>query len=471
MGIEAYGLVGFFTTLQAVFMLLDLGLTTTLNREIARYSALPEKSHDMRDLVRTLEIVYWGLAFCIGVVVLALSPFIAHEWVKVNTLSVKVVQKSVMLMGLVLAFQFPLGFYSGGLLGLQKQVLYNILNALWYTLRFAGGVLVLWLVSPTVLFFFEWQIVVSLISTGLMALALWCSLPPGYERARFRISIWRSVWVFAAGMSGISVTTLLLTQLDKIILSKILPLEFFGYYTLAWTVSNSLTIIIGSVFTVVFPVFSRQAVLKDVEGLTRMYHRSSQLMSVFVLPSAILVALFSYEILMVWIQNPVTVAHTHILVSWLTIGTALNGLMNLPYALQLAYGWTSLALYTNLASVIILIPLLMFVTLSSGAIGAAMVWVVLNSGYVFISAQIMHRRLLKGEQWRWYFQDIGLPLIAALSVIGIGRLLIKGSITFLTVLGIATVFMLALISAALVAPEMRSWMLYQIERKREAYDS
>src|SRR5574339_1055043 len=69
MGIESYGLVGLFATLQGVFALLDLGLTTTLNREIARYSASPEKSQDMRDLVRTLETISWGLAFFIGAVV------------------------------------------------------------------------------------------------------------------------------------------------------------------------------------------------------------------------------------------------------------------------------------------------------------------------------------------------------------------------------------------------------------------
>jgi len=37
MGAEAYGLVGFFTMLQAWFGLLDLGLTPTIARETARY--------------------------------------------------------------------------------------------------------------------------------------------------------------------------------------------------------------------------------------------------------------------------------------------------------------------------------------------------------------------------------------------------------------------------------------------------
>jgi O-antigen/teichoic acid export membrane protein len=470
MGIESYGLVGFFTTLQAVFALLDLGLTTTLNREIARYSALEEKAQDMRDLVRTLEIVYWGLAFCIGALVLMLSPFLARGWVKAETLSVDVVQKSVMLMGLVLAFQWPLGFYSGGLLGLQKQVLSNALNAFWYTLRFAGGALTLWLISPTILVFFEWQIAVSVISTGLMSLALWRSLPLGNERAQFRISIWRSIWRFAAGMSGISVTVLLLTQLDKIILSKMLSLEFFGYYTLAWTVSNGLSVITGSVFTVVFPIFSRQAALTDTEGLKYLYHRSCQLMSVLILPVTILVTFFAREILVIWIHNPITVASTHSLASLLIIGTALNGLMTLPYALQLAHGWTSLAFYTNVISIIVLIPALVVATLYYGALGAAAIWIALNSGYVLIQIQVMHQRLLKSEQWHWYFEDVGLPLMASLSVISIGRLLIQDSMPLLIVLGgMAIMLLLALILAALVAPQIRVWVFEEIGRRRSLH--
>ena len=456
MGIESYGLVGFFTTLQAVFVLLDLGLTTTLNREIARYSAIAEKSQDMRDLVRTLEIIYWGLAFSIGAGVLMLSPFIARGWVKPDTLSVEVVQKSVMLMGLVMAFQWPLGFYSGGLLGLQRQVLFNILNAIWCTLRFAGGVFVLWLVSPTILAFFAWQVVVSAVSTGLVAIALWRSLPVSHERARFRISICQSVWRFAAGMSGISATVLILTQLDRIILSKMMSLELFGYYTLAWTVANGLATLTGSVFTVAFPIFSQRVAVGDMEGLKMLYHRSCQLISVLILPVAILVALFAREILEIWIQNPVTVANTHLLVSLLIIGTALNGLMNLPYALQLAHGWTNLAFYTNVISVIILIPLLLVAISYYGALGAAAVWIALNSGYVLVSLQIMHRRLLKGEQRRWYLEDVGLPLMAALGVVGIGRLLIHNQMTLpMVIFSLMMTYTMALVFTMLAASQLR----------------
>ena len=39
LGMEAYGLIGFFAMLQAGLALLDMGMTPTLNREMARYKA------------------------------------------------------------------------------------------------------------------------------------------------------------------------------------------------------------------------------------------------------------------------------------------------------------------------------------------------------------------------------------------------------------------------------------------------
>ncbi len=38
LGIEAYGLIGFFAMLQGAFQILDFGLSQTMNREMARYS-------------------------------------------------------------------------------------------------------------------------------------------------------------------------------------------------------------------------------------------------------------------------------------------------------------------------------------------------------------------------------------------------------------------------------------------------
>lgn len=111
LGIEAYGLIGFFLTLGAIFSLLDLGLGTTLNRKLAQLSLHPGEAREMRDLLRTLEIIYWIIGIAIGIAVVALAPFIAGHWIKSQQLSADSVAQAVAMMGIAIACQWPLALY------------------------------------------------------------------------------------------------------------------------------------------------------------------------------------------------------------------------------------------------------------------------------------------------------------------------------------------------------------------------
>jgi len=201
MGIESYGLIGIFAILQVIFGLLDVGLGSTLTREMARLSALPNKEQEMRNLVRTLEILYWGIAVFVGIAIVLLSPFIANHWIKAGQLSAKTIEQALLIMGIITVFQMPIGFYSGGLMGLQKQVLLNIINICMSTLRGAGAVLILWLVSPTIQYFLLWQIVISIINASLLAMFIWRRLPHSDNKAVFQKQLLKGIWRFSAGMS------------------------------------------------------------------------------------------------------------------------------------------------------------------------------------------------------------------------------------------------------------------------------
>src|SRR5260221_1213459 len=76
LGIEAFGLIGFFLSLMAILSLLDLGLGTALNRQFAQYSAQSGKAQEMRDLFRTLEVIYCSIGFSISVAMSVLVPVI-----------------------------------------------------------------------------------------------------------------------------------------------------------------------------------------------------------------------------------------------------------------------------------------------------------------------------------------------------------------------------------------------------------
>lgn len=472
MGIEAYGLVGFYATLQGTIILLDIGLSTTLNRELARRSIQEDKAQETRNLVRTLEVVYWVMAALIGMAVLSLAPLLAHRWLQADKLSEATVQQSIKIMGLVIAFQWPISFYSGGLRGLQRQVLISGIDAVIATFRGIGAILILWLVSSTVQAFFTWQLIIGIFHTSVVMAFLWRSLPPTGVPSKIQLKLVGRIWRFTAGMTGTSIAGTILRQMDKVILSKLLTLETFAYYILASAVAANLYRFIGPAFSALFPRFSQLVALGNQEEIKQLYHRSCQFMSVLILPAAIVVALFSHELLLLWTQNPTIAEQAHLLVSILIIGTALNGLMNLPYALQLAHGWTSLALYTNVIAVILFVPLLVMMTTRYGTVGAASVWVILNSGYVLINIQIMHCRLLPNEKWHWYSKDVGLPLVAAVLSAGLMRFLISEHITQpMMMLSLATVSVVTLCTSAFATPSVRAWILSRILKMKMAYDS
>ncbi len=465
MGIEAYGLVGVFVTLQAMTAVLDMGLGSTLNREMARLSIRVGAEQEMRDLLRTLETLFWPVALAIASVLVLLAPLLANDWLRIEPQALPTTVTALMLMGVAIALQWPFGLYAGGLLGLQRQVLLNGITVALATLRGAGAVLVLWLVSPTVIAFFAWQVVISLLQTGFAAMFLWRSLPASRQRSRFRFDRLQSIWRFAAGMSGITILSVILMQLDKIILSRVLSLEMFGYYTLASVVAMSLSRLSTPLFSALYPRFTQLVAEGNEQVLARLYHRSSQLMSVIILPPAIIIALFAREILAIWTQSASTVEHSWLILSLLIIGTALNGLMILPYALQLAYGWTRLTFFFNLVAVVLLVPLIYLMTSAYGAVGAASVWVMLNSSYVMINIQLMHRRLLSGEMLRWYGKDVGIPLLATLATAATGRWLLPVGMTPVgNFFWVAVTALLTLVAAILTAPQIRRTVFKRIGR-------
>jgi O-antigen/teichoic acid export membrane protein len=233
---------------------------------------------------------------------------------------------------------------------------------------------------------------------------------------------------------------------------------------------------LGRLFTPVFfsiyPRFTQLVSINDQDGLKQLYHKSCQFISVLILPAAAVIAFFSYELLLLWTQNPITAEKTHLIVSIMICGTALNGLMNPPYALQLAYGWTRLPLYANLISVVFFVPLIVLIVTSYGAIGGAAAWLVLNTGYVLFWIPAMHKRILVKEKWRWYWQDVCLPLVTCTFVAGLGRVLVREPISqYMMLLYLIIISVLTLGLTAITTPVTRSWLSGQLSKMRLAYET
>ncbi len=470
LGIEAYGLIAIFGTLQAMFAILDMGITPTINREMARLSAKPGGAQQMRDLIRTIELIYWAIAVIIGVVVISLSSFIAQKWINTTHLSSGVIQDAVYIMGVCVFFRWPLSLYSGALMGLQQQVLFNKIGVIINTAGSAVTLIFLWLVSPTIKMFFICQIVISLIHTLTVGLTLWRKVPEGEGRAIVNWGLIPGIWRFSAGSGGTAFLGVILSQMDKIILSRMLPLDVFGYYSIASAIATRLKSIYGPVTIAIYPHFSRLVELDNQEQLRGIYHKGCQFMSILIFPVAAIIAFFSHEILLLWMQNQEIAEQASLIVSILVAGRALNGVLQLPYMLQLAHGWTSLGFFVNLFAVILLVPLLVLMTTYYGVYGAAGVWLILNIGYISISIQIMHHKIFPADKWVWYGVDVGLPMLIAFTIAGIWRLMYSDfSNNYYMFLSLVCTSILSLFCTAIATPFGRELMMGLLQKVAPIY--
>ena len=448
-GVEAYGLVGFFTTLQVSLQMLDLGFSATINRELARFSSRAETANAARDLLRTMELVYWGIGICIGMAIVMLAPTIARHWLQASHMDAVELKRAVELIGAVIALQWPLSFYQGGLAGLQQMVRLNALRIGAATLSTGGGLLVLWLVEASIRSYFLWLILASATQVLATAAVLWVSMPTGTRRGRFDHRRLFGVARFAAGTGGITALGTVLSQMDKIVLSRILPLEQFGFYSLAVILASSLTLFISPVFSASYPRLSEVVARGGAGSISEIYHQLSQVMACLILPAAGLLIAFAPMCLLTWTGNGTVAESAALILVLLVVGTTINGLMHLPYALQLAYGWTQAGLSLSICNVVLFAPMMVWSAVNFGAVGGAAIWALLNIFHLAVGLPLTHRRLLRGEMRVWLLRDVGYPLVAVTGVMLAARGVVDTDATGSSaVLQLATVASFALLAAA-----------------------
>lgn len=416
LGIEAYGLIGVFATLQLLLGLLDVGLRPAVGREMARAAAGVVDASGIRDLLRSVEAISLLTALFTAGLIWAASGWLSREWVQPDALDPDAIARAFVLMGVVTGLRFMEGLYIACLVGMQRQVLENGLSSTLATTRAVGAIIVLMFVSDSIQAFFLWQAAVSLLSASVLCVATYRYLPAGSRRARFSWPALRSVWRFAAGTLAIMVLSIILTQADKVLLSRMLPLETFGYYALAAVVAGALTSVAVPVITAFYPRFTHLVAARRDGDLRIAYHQASQCIAVVAGSMAITLIAFAEPLLLVWTGDARLSLEVAPIMAFLVFGTLLNSLMMIPYHLQLAHGWVSLTIRINIVAVLLVIPAIMLAVPRFGAIGAAAIWAALNAGYLLIGIGLMHRRLLPDEKWRWYLADTLVPLGAAATV-------------------------------------------------------
>ncbi len=415
MGAEAYGLVGFFTTLLAWFYLLDMGLTPTVARETARFRGGATDALSYRRLVRALQAIFLAIAVAGGSAMFASAGFIARDWLSVQALSLNEVQFAVRMIALVVALRWMAGLYRGAISGSEALVWLGGYNAIIATLRFVGVLPVLMFVGPTPTAFFTYQLLVAIVEVAGLAAktnALLPSVPAG-QPLGWSFAPIKAVLKFSLTIAFTSSVWVLVTQTDKLVLSKLLQLAEYGYFMLAVVAASGVLIATLPIPVALMPRMARLEAEGDHAGLIKLYRDATQLVCVIGLPVAFTLAAFAEPVIWAWTGDPVAAKTAAPILQLYALGNAVLAVAGFPYYLQYAKGDLTLHLRGNVLFLILLIPSLVWATLHFGAIGAGWAWLVSILVYFIGWTPLVHRRFEPGLHWRWLLRDVAVSALAA----------------------------------------------------------
>jgi len=419
LGIEAYGLVGLIAILQVVLGALDLGLSTTMTKVVSADQS--EKYNASQNLVRSSATLYWCMAFTIAVFLWLNSGWIAGHWLKPSSISAETVTLSVRIIAVYLALRWPVAFYTGIITGLQRMDILNLIKSGVVSVRLVGGVLVL-LVLPKLEAFLVWFAFSAGLELVVYVVIGHRLMPTLTLRPYFSFAAIKTTWKFSAAMNVIALMSMLLTQLDRLVVSKLLSLEALGLYSLAYSAASVVSLLQAAINTASLPALSKAHSRRQTAEFIARYEKTSQLMGYVMFFFCGVLVFFGYNILEVWISKEVAEG-AYLSLAILSCGFFLNAMVSNAYIATLAYGKPNLPLKVNLLSLPFYMPALYWMISVNGILGAAICWFALNLYYFFSLFPLVHIRLLRQKIGPWLMRNLFSFLFTGVVMFGGARIL------------------------------------------------
>ena len=390
LGPAQFGLISFIVVLQAMLGLLDAGMSQALIREFSLgFNTKQGAQLSNAKVLFVFERIYWIFALIAAVTLIILSDVVVHYWLNIGSLSSGLGQQAVIGAAVIFFVQFPGSIYRSLLVGNQAQMTLNGLMLMGAVLRHPGGIIVmLW--SPTLLSYIFWNCLISLFETLMRAKFSWRILNVKRSNVHWNFRFVNRLWKPLIGLAGASMLAALTVLMDKIILSRMVSIEQFGYYATASTAAIGVLQMIYPIIQAVLP----QAIQlnNNPQALRKLSVHLIVAISIIVILSTVIFLTVGHGLLSLWLKKPEAIEAVYPLLSILLFGTALNAFYNVGYINWLVYGKTRRILLVNSISLVLAVILIPPFVISYGTSGAALGWLIINLIGFVISLEWLRKK-------------------------------------------------------------------------------
>lgn len=420
LGIESFGIIGFINSLLIFVNFLDLGMGSSINREMAKNYRDPAKAVYVYQLNYSLQIIYIVLGIVASLILISSSTFLAGSWFNAKNTSFSTLRYSFIILSITIACRWPYSYYSSALRGMQYQVLLNAHEIFWNVVKAVGSWVLVRFFSANLTTFLWYQCLIIGLQTLGSALFVWWFMPKVKIKKSFNLNVVKSNARFAGAMGVSAILVAFIFESDKLVLSKILSGPQFGYYMFSVGIAVMVYNISMPLSMAVFPHFTAAYHEKREKILEYDFHKYTKILATLLLPFSLTLAFFTKEILFLWTKSPEIVSNATPLIRIMLTGTVLHSFMGIPHVLVMAKGNTRFILFSNLIALCLIVPITIFLSTHYGALGGAIGYSVIFGGYFFVQAPFLIKLCLPGNVIKWFWNDIikvAIPLICVILAI------------------------------------------------------
>ncbi len=413
LGAETYGLIGFFTLLQAWLQLLDAGLSPSLVRAVAHQQGTPVSEKSLGRLLRSFELIFLPITMLCGLLVHVASPWIAAQWLNANTLQPDTLAHCITLMGIVIALRLYSTLYKSAIQGLEQHAWLNATNVSIATLRYFGGLLLVSQFSRDPQDFFVFQLVVGLLEALLFASKARRQMPAPRWLTGLDWQLIKPLLPFAASLSLSAVLWIVLTQVDKVLLSNLLPLDQYGYFSLVALIATGIVMLSNPLVQTLLPRLTVLVAEGRRDDMHTLFLAANRLACTFLLPLAGVIALYAEPLIIAWTGDHTAARWSGPVLGWYALGSAIMAASAFQFYLQYAYGRMHLHLWYSVISTLISVPVMFVAIHYQGVYGAALAWFFLRATSFAIWPVIVHQHLAPGLHRQWLSDILRISAMTA----------------------------------------------------------
>ncbi|MBA6368666.1 oligosaccharide flippase family protein [Colwellia sp. BRX8-5] len=412
LGSDAFGLIGFFTVAQVIINLLGSGFNPTLSREIAKEKIQYQNTY-LISVIKSFELIFFCFLLLILIVALFANNWFAIEWFE-SDLPVELLSSIVLLIFIVCAVRFQSVLYLSALRGSEDFLWINSVSIIINTLRFPISLLLV-IYYPSLKLYFGFHLIIAMVELLVMRYRIGKLLGINFWLPdHFSFYNVKKLGRFAKAVAITAVISVVIAQADKVLMSKLLTLSEYGYFTVCIMLANGILLLGFPIGTVLIPRLTALYADGKLDEFRQIYIKFTKFVCIFIVPGAIVLAGFSQNIIYLFTGSTEAANWGKDILSYYTLGNAFLIVAGFQYYQQVAKGDLKYHVRYSMALLLCSLPLIMFFGSEYGVIAVAIIWLFFRVFAFIFWVPYIHAKMKTIKYSHWLFQAVLPSLLVSI---------------------------------------------------------